>query len=95
MKTSSETESVATRPPDLREETDLTEKQRIEVLSDQDPGLLPSPCHERDVRASPVRALHRCRRRLLGFAERRGQHAILLWRYGALSLLSSRLPREH
>jgi hypothetical protein len=48
MKTSSETESVATRPLDPGEEIDLTEEYPFKPLSDQEPAGLPSPCHERD-----------------------------------------------
>lgn len=49
MKTSSETESAATRPLDPGEEVDPTEEHTLEALSDLDSGVLPSPCHVRDL----------------------------------------------
>lgn len=49
VKTSSETEDAATRPPDPGEEIDPTEKHTLEALSDPDSGVLPSPCHVRDL----------------------------------------------
>jgi len=49
VKTSSETESVATRPPDPGEEIDPTEKHTLKPYPIRDSGVLPSPCHERDL----------------------------------------------
>lgn len=52
MKTSSETESVATRSLDPGEEIDLTEEHTLKPYPIRDSGVLPSPCHERDLQRS-------------------------------------------
>lgn len=52
MKTSSETEGVATRPLDPGEGIDLTEEHTLKPYPIRDSGVLPSPCHERDLQHS-------------------------------------------
>jgi hypothetical protein len=49
VKTSSESESVATRPLDPGEEIDPTEEHTLKPYPIRDSGVLPSPCHERDL----------------------------------------------
>jgi hypothetical protein len=49
VKFSSETESVATRSLDPGEEIDLTEEHTLKPYPIRDSGVLPSPCHERDL----------------------------------------------
>jgi hypothetical protein len=96
MKTSSETESVATRPPDPGEEIDLTEEYPFKPLSDQEPAGTPlalprtrSSAHRRLERAPrPPGLSSLCR-------EERPARRTSFGEAGARSLLSSRLPREH
>jgi hypothetical protein len=49
VRLSSETESVATRSHDPGEEIDLTEEHTLKPYPIRDSGVLPSPCHERDL----------------------------------------------
>jgi len=97
VKTSSETENVATRPLDPGEEIDLTEEHPSEPYPIRNSGVTPlalprtrSPAHRRLERApGPPVFSSLCR-------EERPVRRTLLWRGdGARSLLSSRLPREH
>jgi len=70
VKTSSESESVATRSPDPGEEIDLTEEHTLKPYPIRDSGVLPSPCHERDLQRTPVKARCRSRQHLLSLPRR-------------------------
>lgn len=102
MKTSSETESVATRSLDPGEEIDLAEEHTLKPYPIRDSGVLPSPCHERDLQRAPVKACCRSRQHLrslpIGEAGAPPTVTFLAERIRTLApvrFLSSRLPREH
>jgi len=101
---SSETESAATRSLDPGEEIDLTEEHTLKPYPIRDSGVLPSPCHERDLqRGAGEGALPEPPSPFV-VAERGSWRAARVstapcgaaeGHGGARSLLSSRLPREH